>query len=153
MRLSEMLVETPVCEADLVDREPKQGRDGQNQCSYCGVGDAAPWYPASQIMAVRHWTTDSQDVPGGGHWTWYCPTHLQRRNGNWWRTSHLAPARLLPAVVHRCGQRAEFGRQCESHAVEPFDSVWMCERHAATERLERRLRDVLEEDDPVTSGR
>lgn len=139
----DMLVETPVCEAELEDRVSKPGHDGENQCSDCGVGAGRRWFPHDQIMVVRHWTTDSQDVPGGGHWTWYCPKHFERRNGNWWRTSHLAPAHLLPEIIRRCDQEAELGQRCGAVAVEPFDDVWMCERHAVKERLERRVREIL----------
>lgn len=142
----DMLVETPVCEAELEDRTRHPDHDNENQCSDCGVGEGRRWFPTDQIMVVRHWTTNSQDIPGGGHWTWYCPEHFERRNGNWWKTSHLAPARLLPEITHRCARKAELGMLCGDTAVEPFDGVWVCERHAARERLERRLREIMSSD-------
>ncbi|MDL9978613.1 hypothetical protein [Microbacterium candidum] len=152
MHTWDMLVETPVCEADIDDRNHHPGHDSQNQCSYCGIGENRPWYDIHDVTLIRHWTTSSQDVPGGGHWTWYCPEHLDKRNGNWWRSSHLAPERLKPEVRHFCGQRVEFGENCGGVAIEPFDGLWMCERHAAAERVNRRIRDLLGTNDPLDEG-
>lgn len=147
----DMLVETPVCEADLDNRSRKPGRDGQNQCSYCGVepSNADDWYDVRDIMVVRHWTTDSKDVPGGGHWTWYCPRHFTQRNGRWWKTSYLAPTHLLPEVTHRCAQVVALGEPCGEVATEPFDGVWFCKSHAAVQRVERRIRELLSDDDQI----
>lgn len=148
MHSHDMLVETPVCEADLEDRSRKPGHDGENQCSYCGVGPNGPWYDVHDIMVVRHWTTDSVDEPGGGHWRWYCPDHFRRRT-RWWRTSHLAPPRLLPKITHPCAQIVEFGERCGVVAVEPFDGAWFCEKHAAVQRTEMRINQLLHGDDEV----
>lgn len=149
MKLWEMLVETPVCEAELEDRERRPGREGQNQCSYCGVAPANPddWYDIHDVMVVRHWTTDSKDVPGGGHWTWYCPRHFAQRRGRWWKTSYLAPARLLPEVTYPCVHVVAFGESCGQKAVEPFDDAWYCEQHANVQRVNRRIQELLEGDD------
>lgn len=143
MNTWDMLVETPVREADIEDRSHEEPF---NQCSYCGVGPNDPHYDVRDIMVIRHWTTKSQDVREGGMWTWYCPKHFEKRNGNWWKSSHLAPARLQPPLTYSCAQRVEFGEKCGINAVEPFDGVWMCQKHAAVERMNRRIRELLDDD-------
>jgi hypothetical protein len=148
MLLADMLIETPVRESDILDRPSKPGHEGENQCSYCGVGVDDPWYDSRDIMVIRHWT--SRDVGDGGHWTWYCPRHFDNRDGNWWRSSHEAPEHLKPPVTHRCQAQGDFrSERCGHEAVEPFDGVWMCERHAASERLRLRVVSVLRDVDPV----
>jgi hypothetical protein len=148
MLSKDMLVETPVPEAELEDRWRKPGHDGENQCSLCGVGEDGPWYDVRDIMVIRHWTTDSRldEVGNGGHYMWYCPDHLSRRRGEW-RTSGLAPAHLQPEVVYHCKQRAELGRACGEVAEELVEGTWMCARHASVERLNIRMRELLADDD------
>jgi hypothetical protein len=95
---------------------------------------------------VRHWTTASVDVAGAGKWMWYCPGHLDTRNGNWWLSSHLAPERLLPEVNHNCEHVSGVRMLCGERAVEPFDGVWLCQRHAESARIVRRQAEPLSRD-------
>lgn len=143
----DMLVETPVPEAEL-RRTPKPGHEGENQCTYCLRVGVPKWYPVEDVMVVRHWKTTSQDVRGGGHWTWYCPEHFDKRRGRWWRYSHLAPARLLPEEKHYCVRDVGLGARCGIRAVEPFDGQWFCEPHAAAERVNRRAQELFAGEPP-----
>jgi hypothetical protein len=143
----EMKVETPLPLTEFDNRRDYEGYDpSKSQCSFCGVGPLDPWYPVEDVSVVRHWTVDSVDVPGGGHWTWYCPKHLEHRAGNWWKFSHLAPAHLLPEVTHPCAHIEGAKTKCGEVAVEPFDGAWLCERHAAAERVNRRIAALLSND-------
>lgn len=148
--LDYMLIETPIPEAEL-SRTPKPGHEGENQCTYCLSNGIEAWYPAEDVMVVRHWKSTSKDVRGGGHWTWYCPDHFDKRRDRWWRYSHLAPARLMPEVKHDCVRDVGLGATCGEVAVEPFDGVWFCEKHAAVERVNRRAADLFGEtnEDPL----
>jgi hypothetical protein len=82
---------------------------------------------------------------GGGHWTWYCSDHLAKRGDNWWVNSHRAPARFQPDVVHTCASIMGTKTVCGDPAIEPFDGVWLCERHAEAERVKRRMKDLTDE--------
>jgi hypothetical protein len=141
-----MKIETPLSLTDLEDRQIHTGHPVENQCSNCGVGPLDPWYPIEDVALVRHWTTNSVDEPGGGHWTWYCRAHLDQRAGNWWRTSHLAPAYLIPEEEHYCAHDIGLRRSCGELAVEPFDGIWLCEQHAAVERMNRRIRELMSDE-------
>lgn len=140
----DMKVETPLPLTELEDRNVKGGHPIENQCSSCGIGSLDPWYPIEDVTVIRHWNIDSVDEPGGGHWTWYCPDHLARRRDNWWRSSHLAPAHLLPEITHDCAHIIGVKTVCGDPAVEPFDGIWLCERHAQAERVSRRMAELFE---------
>jgi len=142
-----MLVEAPVPFSEVEDWPRHPGHEGESQCSTCGVGETDPWYKAEDVMMVRHWTTASVDEPAGGHWTWYCPVHFEMRAGNWWQSSHLAPARLLPEIVHACVRPVGLGSPCGKTAVEPFDGVWLCEQHAEAERVDRRIANLFADEE------
>ncbi|WP_426516773.1 hypothetical protein ACPPVQ_18845 [Diaminobutyricibacter sp. McL0618] len=141
MLAEEMKVETPLALAELEDRTIYSGHEYENQCSDCGVTEADPWYPIEDIMLVRHWTKTSE--PEGGTWWWYCPDHFDRRGDRWWANSHLAPAELLPEEKHFCARYIGLNSVCGSPAIEPFDGVWVCETHAVTERVNRRIAELL----------
>lgn len=149
MRMSDMKIETPVPLADLDDWVIHADHPGQCQCSDCGVGVLDPWYTIEDVTVVRHWLTISVEEPknGGGHWTWYCPEHLEKRADRWWKSSHLAPANLLPVLKHWCAREVGLKRACGEPAVEPFDRIWLCEEHAAVERVNRRIAQVLAAND------
>lgn len=106
MNYRDMLVEVPVLCADL-DDEPRIASG--IHCSSCGVGSDDPMYRADELWAIRHWTIDSVDEPGGGHWRWYCAEHLATASLPW-VTSHLAPTRLLPESFPAEAQRAAMTR-------------------------------------------
>jgi hypothetical protein len=146
MKYWDMPVETPVRLTDLEDHVERHGNAHESQCSDCGKGPLRPWYPLEEVSAVRHWNVDSLNEPGGGHWTWYCPDHLERRNGEWWRSSHLAPAQLVPEETHYCSQDLGLRKTCGEVAVECFDGAWRCEEHSAAERMNRRIAALLSDD-------
>lgn len=139
----DMLVETPLSCGELDDRNVRVGREAESQCTFCGVSDLDPWFPVSDVMVVRHWNADSVDEPGGGHWTLYCPEHFANRDGRWWANSRLAPERLLPDEVHHCSEPVGLGARCGEGAYERFDDSWLCDRHAAAERVRQRLERLL----------
>lgn len=147
MHADDMKVESPLQLIELDERETHVGHTGENQCTYCGVGALDPWYPIEDVTVIRHWKSVSGDGPSGGHWTWYCPEHLERRAGNWWRSSHLAPAHLLPEQKHFCTRTVAMKGACGEVAIEPFDGIWLCERHADAERTNRRIVELLSESD------
>lgn len=105
MKYNDMLVEVPALCADLEDESRE---DGIN-CSSCGVSADSPTYRAEELWTIRHWTTDSIDEPGGGHWRWYCAEHLATASLPW-VTSRLAPARLLPSSFPTEADRAAITR-------------------------------------------
>lgn len=142
-----MLVESPVSQASLPRTRPA-GHEGQSQCTYCLSAGREDWYSVEDVMVVRHWKSTSQDVPLGGHWTWYCPEHFEIRGGRWWRHSHLAPARLLPKEEHFCARDVGLGTNCGEPAVERCEAGWFCETHAAAERVTERARMLFAEDVP-----
>lgn len=133
----DMLVQEPLSVADLDDRNIHVGHEQEDQCTFCGKGTNGPWYPIEDVTIIRHWNVDSIDEPGGGHWTWYCPHHLERRRGNWWKSSHLAPRHLKPEIVHDCDHIFGTTMKCGDPAVEPFDGTWLCDTHAKSARLRR----------------
>lgn len=143
----DMLVEDPYPLAELEDRSIHIGHEQENQCTFCGKDEDGPWYPVEAVSIIRHWNIDSTDEPGGGHWTWYCPQHLERRRGNWWKSSHLAPERLMPEVRHKCSHVFGASMKCGDPAVEPFDGSWLCDTHAASARLKRKQMAVFAQDD------
>lgn len=143
MLYDDMKVETPVHLPDIVGREIYPGHPDESQCSNCLKAGNEHWYPLADIWVVRHWTIASVDDTGGGKWMWYCPDHLTNRSGNWWRSSHLAPANLLPQVTHDCEYVSGLTTVCGELAVEPFDGTWMCERHAESARIARRQAEIL----------
>lgn len=142
MRPEDMLIETPVSEAEL-DRPAKPGHEGMNQCTYCGVGPEDPWYPTDDVMVVRHWKQNTPDDPGAGHWTWYCPDHFDNRNGTWWKWSHTAPAHLLPEIHNPCERYEGLGSYCGADAVDAVAGSWYCAIHAGPARMLHRL-DLIE---------
>ena len=148
MKYWDMLVETPARVSDLEDHAAHHGDATVFPCTNCGVGPLDPRYPLEEMTTVRHWNIDSVDEPGGGHWTWYCPKHLEMRDGEWWISSHLAPARLLPEETHYCSADIGLKKACGEAAVECFDGAWRCEAHADTERMNRRIAALLSDDEP-----
>jgi len=151
MHSHDMKVETPLRCSELEDRSVYTGHEDRSQCSSCGVGPRDPWYPVADIMVIRHWTKKSVDVPGGGMWWWYCTDHFTQWNGRWWPNSDLAPAHLLPEIVHHCEQPAALGSTCGDPAGIAISGVWTCDRHAEAARVERRIRELMADPDELDS--
>lgn len=141
----DMKVETPVPFLELEDRNHHPGHEQASQCTFCGVAELSRWYPAEDVMVVRHWNSDSVDEPGGGHWTWYCPSHFEGWVVDGWKSSKFAPIHLLPDALRACEARSGLKGLCGDRGVEIIDGEWMCDRHAEAARTERRLRKLFGE--------
>ncbi|MCU1414764.1 MAG: hypothetical protein JWN80_2104 [Microbacteriaceae bacterium] len=144
MHGNDMKVETPLPLTELENRREYEGYDpSMSQCSNCGTGPLDDWYPVGDVVVIRHWLRSSVDVPGGGHYRWYCPEHAEKWGGTWYPNSHLAPADLLPEIVHPCAHVAGANTKCDQTAVEPFDGVWLCGQHAEVEHMNRRIAELM----------
>lgn len=141
MKLGEMKVETPTPLREVEDRSLYVGSENLSQCSYCGTREGDPWYPVDDVTVIRHWTKS-----GGIGW-WYCPEHLSQWTGRWWRNSDLAPAHLLPELKHRCERGGALGSKCGDDAAVAISGIWTCDRHAEAARVQRRIEDLLADDD------